>query len=310
MKCYIIELTKIKLVDMASSSNIIQQGHMDAINFNQTQTNDIIRLYTVNKTSCKEIGKQYNCSKQRINKVLRENNIPLRDTSHCQQKYQIDEHILDKLDTPEKAYWLGMLMGDGWVFHAQFGLSLQEKDKHLVYKFRDFLKSNHPINRVPNRNKKDGSPSISYDIRIWNKQLNTMLRTYGIAEDKTHTATFPKNIPDKFMSHYMRGLIDSDGCFTIKKGNKMHMNFISTVEFAQEFQRILMEKCDLNKTKLEERTKTNFIAIVNYGGNKQMLRVCKFLYSDASVYLERKRDRAIEHLKLRYPKDEWLLTMK
>lgn len=284
---------------------------MDAIIFNQTQTNKIIELYTVDKFPCAQIGKQYSCSKQRINKVLRENNIPLRDISHCQRKYIIDENIFDKLDTPEKTYWLGFLMGDGWVFRAQFGLSLQEKDKHHVYKFRNFLQSNHPINRVPNKNKIDGSPSISYAIRIWNKQINTMLRTYGIAEDKTHLAKFPTNIPEEFLSHYMRGLIDSDGCFCLKQKNRnrLSINFVSTVAFAEKFQQILMEKCDLNKTSLEKQTNTNFIAIVNYGGNKQLLRICKFLYSNATVFLERKRELSLGFLKSWYPNDEWLKTI-
>lgn len=281
---------------------------MKKIVFNNKQIQEIISLYSDKHLSCKEIGKLYNCSKQVINKLIKESKIEVRDYSHCQQKYIINENIFDKIDTPEKSYWLGMLMGDGWVYDGAFGLSLQEKDKEHIFKFRDFLESNHPIALKRNRNKKDGTPSISYEIKIWNKQIVSSLKKYNICEDKTHKAIFPNNIPEEFLSNYMLGLIDSDGGFTIKQ-NKLYISFVSTILFTEKFQDILVKNCDINKTKLETQKSTDFIRIVSYGGNKQLLKICKYLYSNAIMFLPRKKQKAIEWLLSRYPDDEWLINV-
>jgi intein-encoded DNA endonuclease-like protein len=282
------------------------------INFNFEEVNSIINLYQSN-ISCKEIGKKYNCAKQTINKLLRENNIKIKNNSDCQKKYKINENIFKKIDSHEKAYWLGMLAGDGWVTHKhEIGLSLQEKDKEMIYKFRDFLESNHNIHIINNGLKKDGTHSISYEIRFTNLKMWSDLNKLGIIPNKTKNMEFP-NLEENLLSSYMLGLVDSDGCFCLKKHYKikdkfnLNFNFVGPTKFVEKFQEILIEKCKVSKTKLTEQS-TSFIRVVNYGGYKHIFNIVKFLYSNSKIFLPRKKEIAIRYLLSKYPNDTWILN--
>jgi intein-encoded DNA endonuclease-like protein len=281
--------------------------------FTEKQIQEIINLYQSN-ISCKQIGKQFSCSKQTINALLKKNSIEIRDGSHAQQKYQIDENIFEIIDSQEKAYWLGMLTGDGWITNKnEFGLSLQQLDKKYIYNFKDFLKSNHPILRKVNGLKKDATESISYEVRITNKKIVSDLKKYGFTANKTHYIKFP-NIDSKFLSSYILGLVDSDGSFCLKSHYKnkeiklLNFSFIGPTEFVEIFQSILISKCNISKTKLGTQKNTDFIRVVEYGGYKNIYKIVKFLYNDSSIWMERKKSIAINYLLTKYINDQWLIN--
>lgn len=52
------------------------------------------------------------------------------------KKIHFDEHVFDVIDTEEKAYWLGFLTADGYIYSRDntFGISLASIDKHHVEK--------------------------------------------------------------------------------------------------------------------------------------------------------------------------------
>jgi hypothetical protein len=282
------------------------------IKFNIKESDKIIKSYQ-SGLSCKEIGNIFNCSKQTINSFLKSQGITLRDSSHCQIKYDIDENIFEKIDNPEKSYWLGMLTGDGWITDSNdFGLSLEQNDKDLIYKFRDFLKSNHPIVLKNNKIKKDGTNSISAEIRITNKKIVSDLKKYNFCPNKTLGMDFPI-IDEKLLCYYMLGLIDSDGSFYLKNHYKknnvklLNFNFVGPSKFVEDFQNKLIKKCGISKTKLGLSKVTPFIKTVGYAGYKNIYKIVRFLYEDPPIWMERKRKIALEYLITKYPSDEWII---
>jgi hypothetical protein len=279
--------------------------------FNKEEIDKIINLYK-SGISCKEIGKQFKCSKQVININLKNNNIVIRDNSHAQQKYTINENIFSKIDSQEKAYWLGMLTGDGWITDRnELGLSLQEKDKNHIFLFKNFLSSTHPIKIINNGIKKNGNPSISYELKLSNKKIVLDLKKYGFSKNKTKYIKFP-NINKKYLASYMLGLIDSDGSFCLKSHYKnkdkklLSFNFIGPTEFTETFQKLLINNCNISKTKLGIQKNTNFVRTVNYGGYKNIYKIVKFLYSGTNIFMQRKKSIAIKYLLEKYPNDQWL----
>ena len=56
-------------------------------------------------------------------------------------------HIFEKIDTEDKAYWLGFLYADGSVGSKEnkIELGLAEQDLHHIEKFRDFIGINNKI---------------------------------------------------------------------------------------------------------------------------------------------------------------------
>jgi hypothetical protein len=94
--------------------------------------------------------------------------------------------------------------------------------------------------------------------------------------------------------HFIRGYVDGDGSFyhSIGKGRKVKQVFFSvrgTTAFLTSLRSIL--EADLN---LEERTKeirlNNGIGVLEYGGNRLCKALAEYLYKDATIYLDRKRE--------------------
>lgn len=276
---------------------------MRKITFNDIESAQIINLY-LSGMSCKLIGKQFRCSKQTINAFIKSNNIKIRDKYHCGQKYKIDENIFETIDNHEKAYWLGMLAGDGCVNkRGELSLSLQQKDIQHIILFKNFLKSEHPI-RI-SKSVKNSKESISSYLYVSNYKITQNLIKLNIIPNKTKFMEFP-NIDDKYLPSYMLGLVDSDGCFTIKRGKALGFSFVGPTEFVEKFQNILIKECGVSRTKLEAQKKTSFIRIVAYGGYKNIFKIVKFLYEKSPVHLARKKNIAINFLLTKFPNDEWL----
>lgn len=274
--------------------------------FSTKQIEQIKNFYLTDKLSCKKIGKLFNCSKQTINKTLRNQNIMPRDFSKCQQKYKIDQDLFENIDTYEKAYWFGMLCADGHISRNACSLSLAEKDKEMVYKFRDFISPEAPVNRkVDKRVNKSGKHTVMYSCYIFNKKICNNLEKHTSFKNKTKELQFPNNLNPKFYSSFMLGFLDGDGWFKLTN-NRLSMGIASTLPFVKMYQEILMANCDLNKTKLSVSSQTDFLFFMSYGGNYQILKIVKFLYQDSPIWLSRKKERAIKYLLDKYPEDEWL----
>lgn len=116
----------------------------------------------------------------------------------------LNEDYFAQIETTEKAYWLGMLYGDGSLCepekgNARLSLGLQER-KH-VQAFRDALDAEYSLIE-------DGEMT---SIGIRNETLNEDLRGYGLGPEKTHSSSLPELTSDELRAAFIRGLFDADG---------------------------------------------------------------------------------------------------
>ena len=98
--------------------------------------NSIIDLYQTG-LSCQKIADQLNVSESFINKKLKELNITKRSNSIYRRR-PWNENFFNKIDTEEKAYWLGFLYADGCVHDKPNGqklITLVVKDEEVIKKF-------------------------------------------------------------------------------------------------------------------------------------------------------------------------------
>src|SRR6516225_1442917 len=67
--------------------------------------------------------------------------------------YEINTSYFATIDTPNKAYWLGVLAADGCVYYThnkwRFQFIVAEKDQSWLLMFRNEVRSNHPIRILP-----------------------------------------------------------------------------------------------------------------------------------------------------------------
>ncbi len=202
------------------------------------------------------------------------------------KKYNCDEHYFDNIDIEEKAYLFGFLMADGYNDTKRYTVSihLANKDRRILFKFKNFLNFNGKI-----KSYKSCTGSI---LKINSKIISKKLNDIGMVKKKSLILKFPEIIKlanYNIQRHFIRGYFDGDGSVS-KDGQRM--NILGTKEFVLNVQKLLMENCDLNKTKLY---KNKNIFMMSYGGLKQMNRIYHYLYDNSIVCLNRKKQRFINY---------------
>lgn len=220
--------------------------------------------------------------------------------SKASKKYTLNEHIFDVIDTEEKAYWLGVLMADGYNHESKtcVALRLQMEDKELLEKYRNFLETNTPIytfNRITSVNKLKRQYC---ELNICSPYFSEQLAKLGCIQNKTYTLEFP-NIPKSLYSHFIRGYFDGDGCLSVKDrldrrksyGKSMSYQFtiVGRENVLLKIQDILISNLNISRTSLKVR-KNSPVKSIHYCGKNVVTKIMNYLYKDATVYLERKHN--------------------
>lgn len=219
-------------------------------------------------------------------------------------KYGIDEEFFRKIDTEEKAYYLGFMFADGTISPERntIKLSLKEEDKEILEKLKICIKSERPLFHIKRNPSWKGSFKGSKDswcLDITNKFICQDIQNLGCTKIKTRTAKFPE-IEDKLLSHFIRGYFDGDGTITSsspisnKQGRKSDVkwNIIGTEQFTRSVQNIMVENLDFSKTKLQ---KVKNVFYLEYKGGKQIDKIRKWLYNNSTIFLERKHNKFINY---------------
>ena len=110
------------------------------------------------------------------------------------------------------AYVCGFFAADGNMTFNERGAyywSIQIKDEILLRKIRHAVSSNHKIS-IREKTNDFGTKKRVYRMQIGSKEMCEDLRSLGFSERKTFNMTLPK-IPEKYLSHFVRGYFDGDG---------------------------------------------------------------------------------------------------
>ena len=131
--------------------------------------------------------------------------------------------------TPEMAYVLGFFAADGNMIKNNRGAHFMEfvsTDRDIIEKIHTLLGSNHKITR---RIRDQGKPS--YRLQIGSKEIFEDLIHLGMTPNKSLSIKMPI-IPNKYLSHFVRGYFDGDGhvsqCRYQKNDRKNKSNTIIT----------------------------------------------------------------------------------
>lgn len=204
---------------------------------------EICELYLHGK-SFTDIKKEIGVSQSSARRILVCNGIEIRSKSVPRSKLKccsLDLNFFKKIDSHEKAYWLGVIVSDGTIQKDGYKVSLTSKNIDLIRKFKKAIKSSHkitPINSFDKRTKKTYSRFI---IQIGSKDLVSDIIKLGITNKKSYTCEFPK-IEEKYYLSFLRGLFDGDGSLTVKSKENYRMSFTATREIINFIQIFLKEK--------------------------------------------------------------------
>ena len=185
-------------------------------------------------------------SESTVIQVLEEYNIQRPSIGELRRKYDIVEDYFENIDTPNKAYILGLFYADGTVSKdgRQIAISLQERDKSILDALNHEFAGDRKLVFIP-YNDKNPNWQNQYCLSISNKKFNADLRSHGVVPNKSLVLEFPKNIPDKLISHFVRGYFDGDGNLSKSEDR---CTLISTNSFCIELSKIIKDKLDVNSS--------------------------------------------------------------
>ena len=211
---------------------------------------------------------------------------PLTDEQRkSRRKYNVNDDIFEVIDTEEKAYWLGFLYADGYVTSDEdkVGLSISVNDIEHLERFKEFLQTTAPIN-IYNCSGYNNDNKYCRLI-VTSRKMKNDLMNLGVVPHKTTIITFPQ-LDEKLVPHFIRGYFDGDGSWSFNANrDEYQFKVCGTKEFLEGMLRHIGTETKLYQ-RYPERNVNNWYTSI--GGRQQVLSIMKYLYDDATIYLERK----------------------
>lgn len=280
---------------------------MKKLNLYHTEQHIIDMLKDIeNGMSSTQAAIKYNMTRENVNARLRIRNIERRGTT-----YIANFHYFDNIDTEDKAYFLGFIYADGCVYRNTLRISINKRDENLLLKFKNYIKSNHPIHYIKTYSKLTNIYSDMVNLEITNKVLKPALQNYGVISNKTFIIKFPENLDKSLYKDFIRGYLDGDGCicfyinkrkfyrkrtndYGISNNKKYSIQFVGTIDFLESLRKIFQKELNLSvSSKLQNRwpERNTNIRSFNITGRFQVLTILDWLYKDSKVYLDRKYEK-------------------
>lgn len=247
---------------------------------------NVIQMY-VDDVPVKNIAKMYNCCTGTIHDYLRRLNIERTRNSNRKHKFNI--HYFDVIDTPNKAYCLGLLFADGCNFDRSINLFLQAPDKHLLEDICQEIGYNGELefrDRSKDREKGVNCQDV-YGLRLHSAYMCDVLSNCGIVPNKSLVLQFPTCVPNYLMSHLVRGYMDGDGHIG-RTENDDSVDLVSTLDFCKSLNCVLEQQLGITFG-IREAGNHNGITMEFYARNKtEKKKFLDWIYQDADLKLERK----------------------
>lgn len=272
--------------------------------YERDNVQQIINMWKSTWCTNKEICTKYNISEHTLMNILHKNNI---DTTYKKRKFTFNERYFQYIDNEHKAYWLGFIYADGSISSSRNTLtfSLKLEDEYLLQKLFDDIGSNKQVYHCYNE-----KYQRDYVYALLNHPLlKEDLINKGVVPNKTYSLKFPSSdiVPEKLIKHFIRGYFDGDGCISIPKEKyKTNVSVVGTKDFIYGLIKYLEKK--LNITFNPYKIKRSSVYCISKSGRKVVQKWLNLMYSEATIYLNRKREKA--EIALNYYKENNVKEMQ
>lgn len=218
----------------------------------------------------------------------------------------VDQTFFERIDTEEKAYFLGFLYADGYnsTEGNYFVVTLSAVDRDILTKMKKALKSDAVI-----KSRKGGAFKLDGEyitMQVNSKKMCGDLADKGCIQCKSDFIRFPFWLDKSLWSHFVRGYFDGDGGFSKEIGTdrspghiKYRANIVSNPQFIADLNEIFFEVLGKRFYILRyyKHKRTEQLRIE---GNRQVESFMSWLYQDATVFLDRKHRLYLELLAREY----------
>jgi len=208
------------------------------------------------------------------------------NSSNSKRIYPINQNFFEKIDSEEKAYFLGLLYADGNVRKKRHSfvtsIELVEEDKYLL----DFLVSLiQPSKPLTKPKKRSNNHRQTYSILFSSKKMGEDLINLGCIPQKSLILNLPDfdQVPEHLFNHFIRGYFDGDGGFS-HRGNGLKIKITSSNLFCSKL-KIFFESISIKCFHYKTNKNTGDIVICS---KENCLKFGEFIYSNASILMNRK----------------------
>ena len=183
------------------------------------------------------------------------------------------------------AYLFGFWCADGCIYSGKmFDITIHKKDKYLIKKFAEELDYEGPIYDYVDRQ----ACRLNFSCVVIYRDLIEL----GGSEAKSMTLKFPY-VPEEYLSDFIRGYFDGDGCVMLLKGNRFNTAFTCG---SKEFLDILLKKLK-EYAQIEGGSYDPSSYSLRFG-KKDSIKLGSFMYkNNPELFLERKKNKFLKFLK-------------
>ena len=266
------------------------------LSLSEKDKQDIINKYYDN--TAKELGEKYNISQSSVAKIW----YAAGKKGKIGYTYHFNVNYFEKIDSFDKAYFLGLLAADGNVLifknngkkQATIRLSLQEQDKDILEIFKKYISCDKPL--YLSKKIINGTIHFYYTLELVSDKMAMDLKKYNIVPRKTYDFIMP-DLPKEFISHFIRGYFDGDGSIIIKKGlsHLAHAYIISISGFKHNLEIIKsnLKKDNINVSFILDKRKYNSdipFGCLKATNNIEKYKFIKYIYKDCNnLFFPRKK---------------------
>lgn len=206
---------------------------------------------------------------------------------HFNRKYSLNENYFEKIDTEDKAYWLGFMYADGNVYiHptkkgvSSITLSSHIKDEHHIKKFANALETDKPFYYEKRWD--------CCELRIYSFKMLTDLINLGCTPRKSFTIEFPNvnQVPENLQNHFIRGYHDGDGSVWMQKKSITLEFTCGSFDFLRSINKKFNENLGVFRPIKYNSNKNCFS--LRHTRHSHVFKIFNYYYNNASIFLERK----------------------
>lgn len=202
------------------------------------------------------------------------------------------EDFFHKIDSKEKAYMLGFLLGDGSISKEnKLSCTVTIEDREILDKFSNWTgaKIREDFRKIPS---KKVFPHV--EMKIGNSKLMKDINMLfgGKLKEERHIPIISK----KYEHYLVQGFFDAEGCITFgrrKDRNRIwcKISFTSQLKMLEGIQNILYKNGIVTKIHPKGQEKC---FVLEFSKPETILKFLNYLYSDNNfIILQRKYDKAI-----------------
>jgi hypothetical protein len=261
-------------------------------NLSEEQIKEMCKMYAEDKKSSTEIASVYNVNSETIRKWIKRSGVKMR-TSGESMSAGLNHNFFEIIDNENKAYWLGFLLADGCIglscgTRRSIRMFLSNKDENSIYDFSKDIeyKGKLRFDKVKNQT----------GICFNSQKFADHLISKGYIDWKNGNPRILDHIPCNIFNHFVRGFFDGDGCITFRQRTDRPSKSY-TITFAADhnhfdcldkLESCISEYAGISKNGPKRRSTGTVIV---WTGNRQVSCLGKWLYDNASIFMDRKKEK-------------------